>query len=91
MIPLVGTLIKRRAVKLFVEGLNVPVSLPNRFSGEDLMVEVKGKVSVEGIGEQVLSLLQSPQFHQRRSRLLATMPQAGAADRLVKSVLSDIL
>lgn len=91
MIPWVGTFIKRRAVKLFVEGLKVPVSLPNRFSGEDLMLEVKGKVSVEGIGDEVLALLQSPTFSHRRKRLLETMPQPGAAERLVKSVLADIL
>jgi hypothetical protein len=91
MIPLVGRFIKRRAVKLFVEGLKVPVSLPNRFSGEDLMLEVKGKVSVEGIGNEVLKLLQSPDLDQRKTRLLETMPQPGAAERLVKSVLSDIL
>lgn len=91
MIPGIGPLIKRRAVKLFVEGLKMPVSLPNRFSGEDLMIEVKGKVSVEGIGQQVLDLLQSSELLERRSRLLAAMPQAGAAARLVQSVLSDIL
>jgi hypothetical protein len=73
-----------------VEGLKVPVSLPNRFSGEDLMLEVKGKVSVEGIGNEVLKLLQSPDLKQRRARLLETMPQPGAAERLVKSVLSDV-
>ena len=90
MIPWVGTFIKRRAVKLFVEGLKVPVSLPNRFSGEDLMIEVKGKVSVESIGNEVLGLLQSPDFSRRKSRLLETMPQPGAAKRLVASVLSDV-
>lgn len=90
MIPWLGTFIKRRAVKLFVEGLKVPVSLPNRFSGEDLMLEVKGKVSVEGIGNEVLKLLQSPDLKKRRARLLETMPQPGAAERLVKSVLSDV-
>jgi hypothetical protein len=90
MIPVVGTFIKRRAVKLFVEGLNVPVSLPNRFSGEDLMLEVKGKVSVEGIAQDVLGLLQSPDLLQRKTRLLETMPQPGAAERLVQSVLADV-
>jgi lipid-A-disaccharide synthase len=91
LIPWVGTFIKRRAVKLFVEGLKLPVSLPNRFSGEDLMVEIKCKVSVEGIAQEVLALLQSPDLHKRKQRLLETMPQPGAAQRLVKSVLSDIL
>jgi hypothetical protein len=91
LIPGVGTFIKRRAVKLFVEGLKLPVSLPNRFSGEDLMLEIKGKISVEQIAEAVLSLLNnSSDLAWRRERLLATMPQPGAARKLVQSVLSDV-
>ncbi|MGL4609645.1 MAG: hypothetical protein ACRCYY_08160 [Trueperaceae bacterium] len=91
LIPGVGTVIKRRAVKLFVEGLKLPVSLPNRFSGEDLMLEIKGKISVEQITEAMTSLLQdSSDLTRRRERLLATMPKAGAARKLVESVLSDV-
>jgi lipid-A-disaccharide synthase len=91
LIPLVGTFLKRRAVKLFVEGLKIPVSLPNRFSGEDLMLEIRGKVSVEQIAGEMLKLLNNPQdLARRRSRLLATMPQPGAAKRLVHSVLADL-
>jgi hypothetical protein len=90
LIPGVGTFIKRRAVKLFVEGLKLPVSLPNRLSGEDLMLEVKGNVSVEQIAAAMLSLLKTPaDLSKRRERLLQTMPQPGAAKRLVESVLSD--
>jgi hypothetical protein len=91
LIPGAGPLIKRRAVKLFVEGLKLPVSLPNRFSGEDLMLEIRGKISVEQIAEAVLSLLHnSSELARRRERLLATMPQPGAARKLVTSVLSDV-
>lgn len=91
LIPGVGTFIKRRAVKLFVEGLKLPVSLPNRFSGEDLMLEIKGTLSVEQIAEAMLSLLNnSSDLVHRRERLLATMPQPGAARKLVQSVLSDV-
>jgi hypothetical protein len=90
LIPGVGTFIKRRAVKLFVEGLKLPVSLPNRLSGEDLMLEVKGNVSVEQIAAAMFSLLKNPSdLSKRRERLLQTMPQPGAAKRLVESVLSD--
>ncbi len=91
LIPGVGTFIKRRAVKLFVEGLKLPVSLPNRLSGEELMLEVKGKVSVEQIAEAMLSLLNNPNdLARRRERLLQTMPQPGAAKKLVRSVLEDV-
>jgi hypothetical protein len=91
LIPGVGTFIKRRAVKLFVEGLKLPVSLPNRFSGEDLMLEVKGKISVEQIADVMLSLLGNPNdLSWRRERLLVTMPQPGAARKLVHSVLADV-
>ncbi len=92
LIPGVGTFIKRRAVKLFVEGLKLPVSLPNRLSGEDLMLEIKGKISVEQIAEAMLSLLNNPDdLARRRERLLITMPQPGAAKKLVESVLGDVL
>jgi hypothetical protein len=90
LLPGVGTFIKRRAVKLFVEGLKLPVSLPNRFSGEDLMLEMRGKISVEQIAQAVLSLLNNPSdLAWRRERLLATMPRPGAARKLVQSVLRD--
>jgi hypothetical protein len=92
LIPGVGTFIKRRAVKLFVEGLKLPVSLPNRFSGEDLMLEIRGKISVEQISEAMLLLLGNPSdLARRRERLLLTMPQPGAARKLVQSVLSDVV
>ncbi len=91
LIPLVGTFLKRHAVRLFVENLNVPVSLPNQFSGQDLMVEVKGKIAVEQVIAEVRKMLDSPaERHHRRSRLLAAMPQPGASQRLVKSILDDL-
>ena len=90
LIPVIGTPLKRYAVKLFVEGLNIPVSLPNRFSGENLMIEVKGKVSVAQIASEVIGLLENrAELSRRRERLLETMPKAGAADRLVRAIMSD--
>jgi lipid-A-disaccharide synthase len=87
LLPLVGTPLKRRAVRLFVERLDVPVALPNRFSGEPLMVEVKGVVDPEGVAARVAALVDDPDDRaHRRARLLATMPQPGAADRLVERV-----
>ena len=91
LVPLVGKLLKRYAVKAFVEGLDVPVSLPNRFSGEDLMLELKGKVSVEGVAAQVMQLLNDPaDLARRRERLHITMPKPGAAARLVADILEDM-
>jgi hypothetical protein len=84
LLPVVGIPLKRRAVRLFVERLRLPVSLPNRFSGEDLMVEVKGRVDADGVAARMAALLDDPvERGRRRERLLATMPAPGAADRLV--------
>jgi hypothetical protein len=87
---MVGKYIKRYAVKTFVAGLELPVSLPNRFSGENLMLEVKGKVTPELVASQVEALLHDrADLSRRRDRLLATMPKPGAAKRLVDAVLTD--
>ncbi len=90
LVPGVGPLLKRQAVKLFVEGLKLPISLPNRFSGEDLMLELKGVLSPAGVAEQAKALLNDPgDLARRRERLRSTMPRPGAAERLVKSILKD--
>lgn len=90
LLPGVGKYLKRYAVKLFVEGLNAPISLPNRFSGEELMLELKGRLSVEQVAAQAERLLNDPDdLARRRRRLGATMPQPGAAERLVRSILED--
>ena len=90
LIPGVGKYVKRYAVKLFVEGLDVPVSLPNRFTGEELMVEMKGKLDPGMVAERATALLNDPQdLPRRRERLAATMPKPGAAERLVTSILGD--
>ena len=87
LLPLVGVPLKRRAVKLFVERLRYPVSLPNQFAGEDLMVEVKGVIDPDGVAARVAALLDDPEDRaRRRARLMATMPKPGAADRLVARV-----
>jgi len=83
-LPLVGVPLKRRAVRLFVEGLRMPVSLPNRFSGEPLMDEVTGRIEPGAVAERLVRLLDDPDERaRRRARLLAAMPAPGAADRLV--------
>lgn len=90
LLPLVGTALKRRAVRLFVEGLRYPVSLPNQFSGEDLMREVRGQISPDLVASEAGALLDDPaELARRRDRLRATMPAPGAAARLLRSVLED--
>ncbi len=89
LLPVIGTPLKRRAVKTFVERLNYPVSLPNQFSGERLMTEVKGIVTPEQVASELLALLADKAELERRSaRLLETMPRPGAAARLVSEVLA---
>ncbi|HET8985047.1 MAG TPA: hypothetical protein VFN03_04725 [Trueperaceae bacterium] len=87
LVPLVGRYLKRYAVKLFVEGLSVPVSLPNKMAGEDLMVEITGRIDPVGVAERAAALLaDESDLRRRRERLLATMPGPGAAARLVSIV-----
>lgn len=87
LVPLVGRYLKRYAVKLFVEGLSVPVSLPNRMSGEDLMVEVNGRIDPDGVARRAMELLADrDDLVRRKQRLLETMPRPGAAAALVATV-----
>jgi hypothetical protein len=87
LLPFVGVPLKRRAVRLFVGRLNYPVSLPNQFSGEALMDEVKGVIDPDAVAARLAALIDDPDDRaRRRARLLATMPRPGAADRLVARV-----
>lgn len=91
LLPVIGTPLKRRAVKLFVERFRYPVSLPNQFSGEQLMTEVKGILNPEQVAGELLGLLADEDRLKRTSqRLLATMPKPGAAKRLVSQVLAQL-
>lgn len=90
LLPVVGRYLKRYAVRLFVEGLAVPVSLPNRFAREDLMVEMCGRLDVAEVAERALALLAGEDdLARRRRRLLETMPRPGAAARLLDVVMAD--
>lgn len=84
LLPLVGVPLKRRAVRLFVERLRMPVSLPNRISGEPLMLEVTGRIDPDDVAARLGDLLADPADRaRRRARLAATMPGPGAARALV--------
>ncbi len=88
LLPVIGTPLKRHAVRLFAERMNYPVALPNQFSGEQLMTELKGIVTVDQVAQLVLADLADTQLlEHRRRRLLETMPQPGAARRLVSEIL----
>jgi hypothetical protein len=92
LLPFVGVPLKRQAVRLFVERLSVPVSLPNRFSGEPLMVEVKGRITLEQVAAEAVRLLDNEAERARiRERLQATMPPAGAATKLIESIMTDFV
>ncbi len=89
LIPFLGTAMKRQAVMLAAP--HFPVALPNELSGEKLMLEIKGKVDVEGVLEGAVSLLEDPdELKRRRHRLITTMPRPGAASRLVSRILEDL-
>jgi hypothetical protein len=76
--------LKRRAVRIFVEGLRIPVSLPNRISGEALMDEMTGHIEPGAVADRLAALLDDPEERaRRRTRLEASMPKPGAAERLV--------
>lgn len=86
-IPIIGTPLKRRAVRLAAPHL--PASLPNHFSGETLMVELKGVLTAEDVSEAALELLaDEPRREHIRTRLRETMPQPGAAAALVRYLLA---
>ena len=86
LLPVFGPSLKRRAVLLAAPHL--PVSLPNNLSGEKLMVELKGTLTLKGVLSEVLGLLDNePERDRRRTRLLGTMPKPGAAAKLVTRLL----
>jgi hypothetical protein len=91
LLPLVGTPLKRRAVRLFVERLAYPVSLPNQLSGEELMVELRGTIDPAGVAARAVALLADGDgLARRRERLRETMPRPGAARRLTERVLATL-
>ncbi len=91
LIPLVGRPLKRWAARLYVEGFDQPVSLPNRITGESLFVEVAGIVDGDELAHRADALLADPDdLARRRARLAETMPTPGAAERLARRVLERL-
>jgi Lipid-A-disaccharide synthetase len=90
MIPGLGKFIKRAAVNAFLDRTQF-ISLPNRFAGEAIQLELRGLVTVDDIASRALGLLQHPEtLASIRARLFATMPQAGTAEKLANRVLERL-
>lgn len=91
LVPVVGRYLKRWAVRLFVEGMDQPVSLPNRISGERLFDEIAGVIDAPQVAAHADAMLADPDdLTHRRARLAATMPAPGAAERLADRVLARL-
>jgi lipid-A-disaccharide synthase len=91
LVPLIGRPLKRWAARLYVEGFDQPVSLPNRITGEPLFVEVAGIVDGEDLARRADAMLADPDdLARRRARLAETMPTPGAAARLARRVLERL-
>jgi lipid-A-disaccharide synthase len=91
LVPGVGRHLKRWAVRAFVQGLDQPVSLPNRIAGERLFEEVAGIVDAGDLAGRAVALLDDPvDLARRRERLRATMPTPGAAERVARRVLERL-
>ncbi len=91
LVPGVGRYLKRYAVRLWVEGLSVPVSLPNRFTGEDLMLELSGRLDPDAVADRTLTLWRDASDRERRrQRLQTTMPRPGAAAALLDAIGADL-
>jgi hypothetical protein len=89
-IPIVGPRIKRRLVEMFLSRFK-HVSLPNMIADEAIQLELRGDVTPELIASHASKLLENPDELARiRSRLNATMPQAGTAAKLVTRALERV-
>jgi Lipid-A-disaccharide synthetase len=89
-IPIVGPRIKRRLVEIFLSRFK-HVSLPNMIADEAIQLELRGDVTPALIASHASKLLENPDELARiRSRLNATMPQAGTAAKLVTRALERI-
>ena len=88
-LPLIGKYIKRWAILAAVRRGHA--SLPNRLSGEEIMLEFKKIIVVDEVVGAAQQLLDDEGARRyRQERLAATMPHPGAAQRLLAKVLRDI-
>lgn len=91
LIPGVGRYLKRAAVRAWVQGLDQPVSLPNRIAGERLFEEVTGRMDADDLAARLTAWLRDEgELARVRSRLRETMPGPGAAARVATRLLQRL-
>jgi Lipid-A-disaccharide synthetase len=89
-IPVLGPWLKRKAALAVLSKYKF-VALPNMIADEAIQPELRGDVTPEWIANESLKLLESPEVRtQIRSRLEATMPKPGAANRLAERVIERL-
>jgi hypothetical protein len=90
LIPGVGPVIKRKLVETYLGRFKF-VALPNMIANEAIQLELRGDVTPEDIARASVRLLENASERERiRSRLQATMPQAGTAARLAARILERL-
>ncbi len=90
LIPGVGPMIKRKLVETYLGRFKF-VALPNMIANEAIQHELRGDVTPEEIARVSVRLLENASERERiRSRLVATMPQAGTAARLAERILERL-
>jgi Lipid-A-disaccharide synthetase len=90
LIPGVGPVIKRKLVETYLGRFKF-VALPNMIANEAIQLELRGDVTPEDIAAASVRLLENASERERiRSRLQATMPQAGTAARLAARILERL-
>jgi len=88
VVPIIGKYLKGYAVKLAAPRIR---ALPNQFTGEELMVELKREISIEDVVEEAVKLLDDAADRiRRKERLAELMPKAGAADAILTSIMHDM-
>ena len=91
LVPVVGTHLKRWAVRTFVETMNQPVSLTNRVAGEAIFDEMAGILHPHDVADRAATRLRDgTDLQRRRVRLAASMPRPGAADEIAGHVLDRL-
>ena len=89
-IPVLGPWLKRKAALAVLSKYKF-VALPNIIADESIQPELRGDVTPVWIANESLRLLESSEVRaQIRSRLKATMPEPGAADRLAERVIERL-
>ncbi len=89
-LPIIGKPLKRKLVEIYLGRFSY-FSLPNMIADEAIQLELRGDLTPSQISDAALRLLEQPGERQRiSSRLAATMPKAGTAQRLARLMLERV-